>query len=263
MRTLALAALAALVLTLSACGQSAETSVAPAPAAEVPAPAPPADAAFCEEVARRVSPADCAVLERLADQAETGVAAFNAPNPMARGEAHTLQLAISFAPPDPAAVAPPLEPAPSVDDAREPGEIIASLPGTTVQFTPLVGRFMRAELVGDGFDIAAVTPASQEVLPESSTVWSWRVAALAGGQRTLTLTTVVEGCTAEGQCYPLRSTSTNYQVEVSVGWLGRAEDFLRALPNWLQLATAVLVALAALVGAIFGLRSAFRRGRSA
>ncbi|HRI10425.1 MAG TPA: hypothetical protein PKW35_21545, partial [Nannocystaceae bacterium] len=61
------------------------------------------DRVFCQEVGRRISPADCDVYVELARSAQRGVAAFNAPDPMRRGETHTLQLAISFAPPEPTA----------------------------------------------------------------------------------------------------------------------------------------------------------------
>jgi hypothetical protein len=143
-----------------------------------------------------------------------------------------------------------------------PGEVVDPLQGETVQFEPLVGRFMRAELTGNGFEITPLTEPSQEVLADSVTTWSWRVEAREGGQRALTLTTVVEGCTAEGQCYPLRSTSQNYDVTVQVGPIGQVQDFLTAVPTWLRLLAGVLTALAVLVGAWFGLRNAFRRGGS-
>ena len=109
--------------------------------------------------------------------------------------------------------------------------------------------------------LSPLSPASQEVLQDSVTTWTWDVIAEQGGQRALTLTTVVEGCTTEGQCYPLRSTSQNYAINVTVGWLGKVQDFLTAAPDWLKLITGALVALAALVAAGFGLRNALRGGR--
>ncbi len=273
--------IAALALTLVGCGQGTEY------ATEAPAPATEESAAggneFCAEVGRRLAPADCADLRQLADTAEAGAAAFNAPDPMRRGETHTLQLAISYAPaanqaPEGEAAedaeSPPEErtgpaDALSVDAGRAspapnpatPEEVVDPLQGETVQFTPLVGRFMRAELIGTGFEITPLTPTSQEVLRDSVTTWSWRVVAQEGGQRVLTLRTVVEGCTADGQCYPLRSTSQNYDVQVTVGLLGKVQDVLTAAPTWLRLLAGVLTALAVLVGAWFGLRNAFRKGR--
>lgn len=284
---------------------------------------------FCAEVGRRVSPQDCADFAELAGDAAEGVAAFNAPDPMERGEVHTLQLAISYAPPEEEEAPQAAPPAPeTTDDAtrtesntsnrarmatrlrelraerlqieqarsaaqgderaqletrqatldteieqlnvqmarssagQTPAETVDPLQGETVEFTPLVGRFMRAELVGNGFEITPLSPPSQEVLPDSVTTWNWRVVAREGGRRSLTLRTVVEGCTAAGQCYPLRSTSRNYDVTVTVGLIGQARDLLTEAPTWLRLLAGVLTALAVLVGAWFGLRSAFRKGRS-
>jgi hypothetical protein len=310
---------AALALTLSACGQDQISTDEEAPAAEEqPSPGATVDpnAQFCAEVGRRVSVEDCEDLTRLADEAARGTAAFNAPNPMRRGDVHTLQLAISTEPPAPPAPADVVEGSPPDDErseaAREiedadwaavqeqgtseayggylaeypagehaaearaelrrrnaapppppaatPEDVVDPLQGETETFTPLVGRFMRAELTGNGFEITPVTEASQEVLPDSVTTWTWRVEAREGGQRALTLRTVVEGCTADGQCYPLRSTSQNYDVTVQVGPIGQVQDFLMAAPTWLRLLAGVLTALAVLVGAWFGLRNAFRRG---
>lgn len=326
------------VLALVGCGSEAppqDTATAPSEGAATE-PAPPTaegPTEFCAEVGRRVSPQDCADFAELAGDAAEGAAAFNAPDPMERGEVHTLQLAISYAPPEEEepAEAPPPASSPGTTDAatptepnvatagrarmatrlrelraerlqveqarvaaqgderlrletrqatldteieqlnvqmartsagQTPSETVDPLQGETVEFTPLVGRFMRAELVGNGFEITPLSPPSQEVLPDSVTTWSWRVVATEGGRRSLTLRTVVEGCTAAGQCYPLRSTSRNYDVTVTVGLIGQARDLLTEAPTWLRLLAGVLTALAVLVGAWFGLRSAFRKGRA-
>jgi hypothetical protein len=286
---------AAALLALAACGQAEMPAGETEPAEETPAAAAPSDPAagtavapneFCAEVGRRVSAQDCADFAALAEDAQAGSAAFNAPDPMERGETHTLQLAISYALSEEQTrareEAARLEAEHAVEALRSedtspapaptrsagtaapltPSETVDPLQGETVEFTPLVGRFMRAELVGNGFDITPLTPASQEVLPDSVTTWSWRVVATEGGRRSLTLRTVVEGCTAEGQCYPLRSTSQNYDVTVTVGLVGQLQDALTAAPNWLRLVAGVLTALAVLVGAWFGLRNAFRKGRT-
>jgi hypothetical protein len=291
MRRFAVLAFAALLL--AACGQ-AEMSSEPAPADEAPSASATTtddEGDFCDEVGRRVSAADCEVYRQLAQSAERGAAAFNAPDPMRRGETHMLQLAVSFAPPEPPAPTPgatTTEPSPTDtstgsgsgdgDDrlAREqtdppappappatPGETVEDLPGQTVEFEPLVGRFMRAELSGVGFEITPRSPASQEVTPDSVTTWNWEVVAQQGGARSLTLTTVVEGCTGDGsECVPLRSTTQNYTVNVEVGPIDQVRDFIGGIPGWLQAIAAVLTALAGLIAAWFGLRNAVKRERS-
>ena len=127
----------------------------------------------------------------------------------------------------------------------------------------VVGRFMRAELTGAGFDITPQGPASREVLPDSVTTWTWQVTARQRGTQALTLTTVVEGCPADGgACIPLRSTTQNYTVNVAVSPVGEVRDVLAGMPDWIKLVSAIVVAFAGLIGAVFSLRSALRRGRA-
>lgn len=266
-------ALAALLL-LASCGQASQApppnqATEPAPSAAADSSSPADAGVFCQEVARRVSPEDCQTYMQLAQNATRGMAAFNAPNPMRRGEMHLLQLAIS-APPPTAAPAPDsaASTGTNTDETSHvarapttPGEVVGDLPGQTVEFQPLVGRFMRAELSGVGFEITPQSQASQEVTPGSVTTWSWQVVARAGGRRALTLTTVVEGCTGSGECVPLRSTTQNYTVDVQVKPLDQVRDFLLTTPDWIKIISAILVALAGLIAAVFGVRNAIRKGR--
>lgn len=250
------------VLVLAACGQATEQS-APAES-ESTAPAASAQSEstiFCPEIERRWSAQECEDFTNLARSAEAGAAAFNAPDPMERGETHTLQLAVSYAPPEPRD--PEAAPSPAAEtQPLTPSETVDPLPGETVQFTPLVGRFMRAELTGAGFDIEPVGPASREVLPDSVTTWTWQVIARQRGTQALTLTTVVEGCPANGgACIPLRSTTQNYTVNVAVSPVGEVRDVLAGMPDWIKLGSAIIIAFAGLVTGFFSLRSAFRKGR--
>ena len=242
---------------LASCGQATtSTEATPEQSAAAGAQTPPIDATvFCAEVARRVTAAQCDTYVQLARSAERGVAAFNAPNPMRRGEMRTLQLAIS---------APtPIESETTTTASQTPSDVVSQLPGETVEFKPLVGRFMRAELTGAGFDITSRSPTQQEVMTDSVTTWTWQVVARQGGNRSLTLTTVVVGCADNGECVPLRSTTQNYTVDVSVAALDQARDFLTGLPDWIKIASAILAALAGLLTAIAALRGAARRNRSA
>lgn len=262
------AIVATALLALAACGQATTPDETAAKGGETSseqaAPGPSAPAAtdamqYCSEVGRRVSEADCAVYGELAQSATRGMAAFNAPSPMQRGETRMLQLAISFAPPAPAT--PDAESTDSSLNPQTPTDVIDPLPGETVQFQPLVGRFMRAELSGVGFDISAQTPVRQEVTPESVTTWTWQVVARQGGERALTLTTVVEGCTESGECLPLRSTTQNYTVNVEVGRIDQVRDFMSSVPDWIKIVSAIIAALAGLFWAGASLRSAVRKAR--
>lgn len=300
-----IAFIAAFACLLVGCGQQAAYEEAPAGSEVVEAGE---ELVFCEEIERRVAAADCAYFTELANRAEAGVAAFNAPGHMTRGESVTISLAIGYPPPppppEPAATveetpadevvaeetpaAAEQEPAPAADDVvpggdqeqtrtteaeppppppppLTPAEAVEDLPGETVEYTPLIGRFMRAELSHDGgFEVTQMSPASQEVIPGDVTIWTWRVRAREDGVRRLELKTVVEGCSDEARttCYPLVTTRQVYDVNITIGWLGRVQDTLTALPDWIKLVTAVVVALTALIGAVFGMRNAFRSGRS-
>jgi hypothetical protein len=72
------------------------------------------------------------------------------------------------------------------------------------------------------------------------------------------------GCVDERRerCFLFRQTAYPYNVEVSVGWWGQFLDWLKGLPDIFKIITAAIVGLTGLIGAIFGLRNAFRRGRS-
>lgn len=268
MRIVRRAILAVVLIVLAACGQttSVDTSRSQSTASTSNAAV---SSVFCDEIGRRVAQADCDDMVRVAKGAETGEAAFNAPGPMRRGDGATLQLAISYAPeetPDTAtdtAVTTNTTTTTGVDSAHPtPAQTVGVLPGETHAFTPLVGRFMHAELTGAGFDIRALSPAQQEVTRDGVTTWTWSVKARQGGEQPLTLTTVVVGCLQGGECIPLRTTTHNYTVKVHISTIDTIRDTLMALPDWIKLITAVLVALTALITAWFGLRRAFRRGNA-
>lgn len=294
--------LLASALTLAACGEkSAKTTsedksaAAPIGSAGTPAAAPAGQQLpFCDEIGRRVSVEDCEDARILAKQAEAGLAAFNAPDPMKQGETVTLQLAVAFPqkpPPPPApvgqtgsneettteeataagarrhravhhaahhphaAIAPPPE---AAAPPATPSEIVAQEPGHPVSMQIKVGRHMAAELSGDGFSIRALSPRVQEVTEDGPTTWEWAVTANRSGEQTLTLKTLIEGQTADGQWVPLKSTVHDQKIMVKVSWLAAARALLTALPGWIKLVAAVIAALTTLVVAWLGLRKALR-----
>ncbi len=268
--------------------QSGEAEM-PSTAAQGEAASKPAtDLIFCAEVQRRLSQQDCDDLTTVAAAARDGVAAFNVP-PMERGTATTLQLAISFAPPESelnaleaAASAPnnsggaadqgstdqgsssggpspDNQPVASASNPERPEDIVARLPGEVESYKPVVGRFMRASLIGEGFEIKPLSQESQEVFKSGSTTWEWAVTPLKAEQHVLTLKTVVEGVTAEGKRFALRSTTRTRNVDVGLNWIDRARDYINDTPNWIKAITAIIAALTALIAAIKGLRALFRK----
>jgi hypothetical protein len=235
---------------------------------------------FCREINRRTTRQDCDDLTETAAQAKNGTAAFNVPT-MTRGKATMIELAISLEPPpmeDPGSggetlvenasdnasapenasatlETPTPSPVPSPSTARPsfkgpaPAEVVDDLPGRTEKYSPLVGRDMRAELIGQGFKIEPKSPASQVLQPGSTTSWEWEVTPLRGSDYALAVKTAVEGVMANGERVVLGSTVETRTVDVKVRWYDRVRDGLTEAPTWIKLVTGVLLALAALFAA--------------
>jgi hypothetical protein len=287
-------------LALAACDSGPPS--APGNAVDM-AEAPAGDAApaagplvFCDVIQQRVAASDCDDLRALKDDVRKGGAALNAPDPMMRGETVAVHLVVDRRPaqviaqldaaanaqadanasaelPDTNQVAPSedgqagepvVREAPIVGSEPTPTQIVSEMPGTTESFAPKVGRFMSASLSGQGFDIELISPetASQEVPEDGQATWSWEVIARQEGPHTLIAKTVVEG-EVNGRRYPLAGTQTAKVIQVEVSTLSRVREYLDALPGWMKSLTAVLTALAALVAAWFGVRTAVRKGRAA
>lgn len=232
---------------------------------------------FCREINRRTTRQDCDDLTETASQAKNGTAAFNVPA-MTRGKSTMIVLAISLDPPpmeDPGSGGEPAvenasdnasapenasatletptpSPVPSPSAARPnfkgpaPAQVVDPLPGKTEQYSPLVGRDMRAELIGQGFKIEPRSPASQVLRPGSTTSWEWEVTPLRGSDYSLAMKTAVEGVMANGERVVLGSTVETRTVDVKVRWYDRVRDGLTEAPTWIKLVTGVLLALAAL-----------------
>lgn len=170
------------------------------------------------------------------------------------------------------AVARPV-PRPAVDDAGSeeqppvdlsaptPQQHVDPLKGDTETLTPKVGRYMSADLTGDGFNIRRLTARSQEIPPGNQARWQWEVTATESGKRQLTLVTVVEGKVG-GQRYPLARTFSVQTVDVRVAWSDRLGGTLDAIPEWIQKLTLVLLAIIGLVAAAFRLRALVRARRA-
>jgi hypothetical protein len=202
---------------------------------------------FCAEVGQRIAKVDCDDYAAQAQSAKDGLAAFNAPSPMTRGQGVTLQLAMSFKPPANA-------------QAQTPAQVIAALPGTPVNFTPKVGRHMSAELSGAGFDISPSGPQTMD-LGDGVTTWEWKVTAKEEGAKTLVLKTVVNGVDAKGDLVALQSTVKDVPITVKVGAWQTALDLLSGLPAYLNQIKLVLLALTGVVGAALGLWAALHGRR--
>jgi len=272
----------AILVSLAGCGGGGPTENASMDSMPVTNAAVAGEMIFCREINRRTTHQDCDDLSYTASQAARGTAAFNVP-PMTRGKATMIELAISLEPPPvpedaaggeaaagnasdnasaPENASAPVEtpttaamPAPRPTPTHPsfkgpaPADVVKGLPGETEQYSPLVGRDMRAELVGQGFKIQPKSPASQVLSPGSTTSWEWEVTPERGSNYALTIKTAVEGVMANGERVVLRSTVETRAVNVKVAWYDRLRDGLTGAPDWIKLVTGLLLALAALFAA--------------
>lgn len=142
----------------------------------------------------------------------------------------------------------PPRPSPSPEEPS-PSAVVEDMAGNTVEYYPVVGRHMTAQLVGVGFKIEPEGPVSQELGRGSVTTWEWRVTPLRSPVHTLVIKTAVEGEMADGTRAPLASTVKTKEVDVTVRWYHSIWDALVDAPAWIKLVTALLVALTALAGA--------------
>jgi hypothetical protein len=250
---------------------------------------------YCPAVEARVSPQDCEDLTRADAEVRPGAAAFNVPDPMRRGETFEVHLVIDRRSPKEIRVieggladdvgdatgnvgaqenvssekgvqtnvAAPAneEAAPANEEAAPtPGQIVDPLEGRAERFYPPAGRHMRAELVGEGFDIVPKTAASQEIPLGGSADWIWSVTARKGGVQALTLVTIVEGV-AGGRRFVLARTPRVRTVTVEVRLRDRIWDVLIGAPAWIKAITAVVAAATGLLTAVYAVP--WRRRRKA
>lgn len=245
----------------------------------------PRDLIFCDVVRKRLTADDCEDAKVVAAKVETGLGAFNVQKTMERGRTVTLQLAVGRkeeppvppAPPPPAptdSATPPPESAtsPAADTAppterpppssQTPAEVVGQLPGEVIEYAPVIGREMSADLIGEGFKIAPQSPRIQTVSAVGVTTWDWAVTPLTSGVRTLSVKTAVVFTDSQGKSTAIANTPRNVEVRVKVGPLGLIEDVLAKLPGWLKAVAAVLTALGGLLLAWRGAAGAFG-GRAA
>jgi hypothetical protein len=186
-------------------------------------------------VGQPTSAADCANYKLIAAHVKAGVAAFNAPDPMFVGQSTTLQLAVG-------------------ETGSPVTQMVGKIGGRPTPYGLPIGRFMSAELLGEGFDIDPKGPQSKEVPMDSVTTWEWKITAREEGLRTLILKTTVNAVAPDGRYLPLRSSTKNQSIHIKVSAWDRFWNIIAKLPGWLKAITAVVTAAGALIAAILGLR---------
>ena len=150
-----------------------------------------------------------------------------------------------------------------------PVRALEGAPGVEHLFTPAVGRFIEAQLLGDsGLAVAAdpATPAVQDLGAGDGGLWIWKVEALTEGQRTLTLRTRVMSRQQDGSFLPRGAPFTDTKtvmVTVSTGDrftdnLGLFDRWLKALASPTESLTNLLTLLVTLIGAAGAVLAAVR-----
>lgn len=211
------------------------------PAATAPEPLAP-----CGPAGRLLTAEACAADAEMA----RAPGAFNAPDAMVVGQRVRVRFVLDRA-----------------GDAAAVAARVERMPGRTVRVAPMAGRFMRAVLSGDGFDIAPLAEERQEVLAGSSAVWEWDVTArVAGEDRVLTLATFVEYRRPDGSFDSLKDASEDHLIDVTVTGGQAAERLVAESETWMKRGETWLGALAALitaVGVVFAAVRALRSGGGA
>lgn len=123
---------------------------------------------WCAAARATLSAAECRSLAEQRDSLEQGVAAFNPPRTMMRGEATRVVLAIGA--------------------EADRAETVHAAGGTPsgAQVAPVrIGRYMRASLSGSAFTIAAIGEPGRDLGMSSSEQWEWDVTPTREGDQTL------------------------------------------------------------------------------
>ena len=253
---------------------------------------------MCDVLQVQTTADDCERATLAQSKVERGVAALKYPERMKLDEPSLVRLAVGEEeeppppPPPPEPTPPPPEPKPDPADAataaadpeagpeptpprpkmmakgaRPPPPEIAETPagavepveGKVVEYRPLIGQYMSARLEHDGsFEVKALRPEAQRVLPDSVTTWDWTVTPKKGGRHVLTVVTQVGFQDTAGKFVPLRVAPVSKQVTVDVPWWRYLLDALNAAPGWIKALTAVIVAGTGLLTAWAALRMAAR-----
>lgn len=235
----------------------------------------------CDVIHERVTQEECDDIRALSKDVREGAAALDVPSPMTRGRKSQVTLVIDRRPlREIRKVEIPIENAVETIDlnasetsgnaiaadanavatntteenrvatetaheagppAETPNQVVAQLPGRDYSFGSQVGRYMKATLVGQGFDIRLIAPGDpvQEVAAGGQASWIWEVVPKEEGLRSLTAKTEAVAI-VNGRAKPLGGGQTSKTVTVQVRTIDRAWDFLSALPDWLKLIAAVI-----------------------
>jgi hypothetical protein len=197
----------------------------------------PNEVVDCPRTGTRETRAVCAAAAYL----EKAAAAFNAPTTMQRDQTLRIRLAID-----------------RDNDSEAAKAAVDKLPGETVAFPTRAGRYMRATLTGQDFDVKALDDPRKDLFLSPLASWEWDVTAKGEGPRVLTLRTFVEVPGPDGQLKPAWEKIEDREVVITVTQAQKFADMLDESESWLKRGQNWLVALAAFIAALGGVWFAIR-----
>jgi len=115
--------------------------------------------------------------------------------------------------------------------------------GESGQASTQYSKMMEAQLVGQGFNIAAVGPSIQPVEPGKTTRWKWQIKPKEGGSQRLDLT--LNAVLNDGKDRILLQT-LHREITVNVKFSQRAADWLSSLKEMQWLWAAIIVPIGTL-----------------
>ena len=198
--------------------------------------------AYCEILQEDAPPTLCRRMADLPASLETGVAAFSPPAAMTRGETVTVEFAVARG-----------------RDLETAEVLLAGPDGRPQQFRPKIGRFMSAELTGEGFEISPSGVQEKDLFLSGSAVWRWRVKAVRADRHLLSLSAWVKVKLPDDTLKPVWFKTVHRQVAVPVRFFPeRVADFVTDSGDWIGRLDAWVKALATLVASLSALLIALR-----
>lgn len=240
---------------------------------------PASDLHPCEITGTQLTAEDCIAARQCLNQVRKGTAAVSLPKWMLQGHTKVVTLAVGTMPPPEKTVNARLKHSSdtslgSVSDSNfmdssaqvlsdsQPTfqhppvtpHAIVSMAGDTekvnvIDYYPLVGKRMSAELTGDGFDIKPLFDRNDQLLMDDAvTTWEWKITARDYGKKMLIIKTNVVMINSQGNPEPLTPTTEYKQIEVYIGFSG-VLNWIKSLPEWLKGIAAILAGVSAITGA--------------
>jgi len=183
---------------------------------------------YCDVLNDRTTPAQCDYFKEIRAKLATGEAALDIPDPIVRGETATVSFVVSRDP-----------------TSTPVGELLGSAPDD--QFKLKVGRWMAAQLKGDGFEIEPADLQARDLFVGDGARWDWQVTPKRALKYRLILSAYVVVGAADGSKKETLLKSVERVVPVQVTWGQWFDDFFTDTTPLLEKALTWWNALKALV----------------